>query len=227
MSVRVEVWGEFACFSRPELKTDRVSYDVMTPSAARGILESIYWHPGVRWFIDRIFVMNPIREERQPAETDAIRMMCMKRNEVKSKISANNVRTAMTGKAGELYLDTSSERNQRTSLILRDVHYVIEAHFVIGEGAGSGDNPGKVQDIVKRRLKKGQCFQQPYLGCREFPAGFREWAGGAPETVPLTQDLGYMLYDMDYSETGEIRPRFFRAWLKNGVMDLRECEVIM
>lgn len=225
MSVRVEVWGEFACFSRPELKTERVSYDVITPSAARGILESVYWHPGLKWTIDRIHVMHPIQTERQ-SESGGIRMMCMKRNEVKSKISANNVRTVMTGKTGELYLDTAAERNQRTSLILRDVRYVIEAHFEIGVGANPGDNPGKVQDIVKRRLKKGQCFQQPYLGCREFPACFREWEGGAPETVPLTKDLGYMLYDMDYS-AGEIRPRFFRARLKNGVMDLRECEVIM
>lgn len=227
MAIKVEVWGDFACFSRPEMKTERVSYDMMTPSAARGLLEAVYWHPGLRWSIDRIYVMKPIRLTRQQPEECGIRMTSIKRNEVKSKVSANNVRSVMTGGKGELYLDTSCERNQRTSLILQDVHYVIEAHFEIGANAHEGDNPGKFQDIMKRRLERGQCYHQPYFGNREFPAHFREWEGGSIETIPLTKDLGYMLYDLNYSEKENIRPMFFRAQLVEGVLDLRDCEVIM
>lgn len=228
MSVKVEVWGDYACFSRPELKTERVSYDVMTPSAARGLLEAVYWHPGMRWVIDKIYVLSPIRLEKQETkDTPDIKMTSIKRNEVKSKVLASSARTVMTGGGGELYLNTAAERNQRSSLILQDVHYVIEAHFEMTDRAAPGDNPGKFQDIMKRRLKKGQSFFQPYFGCREFPAHFREWEGGSIETIPLTKDLGYMLYGMDYSEPEDIRPQFFRAQLQNGVLDLRDCEVVM
>lgn len=230
MSVKVEVWGDYACFSRPELKTERVSYDTITPSAAVGLLEAIYWHPGMDWVIDKIYVMTPIRlTRRDGGEQNAgaeIRTTSIKRNEVKSKIPASNVRSVMTG-GGDLYLNTSAERNQRSSLILQDVHYVIEAHFNINQKAAPGDNPGKFQDIMKRRLRKGQCFQQPYFGNREFPAHFREWEGGTIETNHLTKDLGYMLYGMDYSNPGDIRPMFFRAQLEDGVLDLRDCEVVM
>ena len=228
MPVKIEVWGDYACFSRPELKTERVTYDVMTPSAARGILEALYWHPGLNWVIDRIYVLSPIRLEKQETkDTSDIKMTSIKRNEVKSKVLASSVRTVMTGGRGELYLNTASERNQRSSLILQDVHYVIEAHFEMTDKAAPGDNPGKFQDIIKRRLQKGQCFLQPYFGCREFPAHFREWEGGLIDTIPLTKDLGYMLYGMDYSDPENIRPQFFRAQLKNGVLDLRDCEVVM
>lgn len=231
MSVKVEVWGDYACFSRPELKTERVSYDMITPSAAAGLLEAIYWHPGLKWVIDRIYVMTPIRLSRAEGngqeETAEIRMTSVKRNEVKSKVSAMNVRTVMTTGRGKLYLNTSEERNQRSSLILQDVHYVIEAHFVMTEAAAEGDNPGKFQDIMRRRLKRGQCFHQPYFGCREFPAHFREWEGGEIVTSRLTKDLGYMLYGMDYSDPEDIRPMFFRAQLQDGVLDLRDCEVVM
>lgn len=231
MSVKVEVWGSYACFSRPELKTERVSYDMITPSAAVGLLEAVYWHPGLEWVIDKIYVMAPIRLKRKEAGSESdeadIKMTSIKRNEVKSKISANNVRTVMTGGTGSLYINTSEERNQRSSLILQDVHYVIEAHFNMTDKAAPGDNPGKFQDIMKRRLQKGQCYHQPCFGCREFPAHFREWEGGTIETIHLTKDLGYMLYGLDYSNQRDIRPMFFRAQLQDGVLDLRDCEVVM
>lgn len=233
MSVLVEVWGNFACFSRPEIKTERVTFDVITPSAARGLLEAIYWHPGLNWAVDRIYVMSPIRLEKRTAEDGEnmesadIKMTSIKRNEVNAKISASSVKKVMAGGKGSLYLNTAAERSQRSSLILQEVHYVLEAHFDMTSNAGSGDNPGKFQDIMKRRLKKGQCYHQPYFGCREFPAHFREWKGGPIPTVPLTKDLGYMLHSMDYSNPTEIRPRFFRAQMKDGVLDLGDCEVVM
>ena len=175
--------------------------------------------------------MAPIRLKRKEAGSESdeadIKMTSIKRNEVKSKISANNVRTVMTGGTGSLYINTSEERNQRSSLILQDVHYVIEAHFNMTDKAAPGDNPGKFQDIMKRRLQKGQCYHQPCFGCREFPAHFREWEGGTIETIHLTKDLGYMLYGLDYSNQRDIRPMFFRAQLQDGVLDLRDCEVVM
>ncbi|MCM1193442.1 MAG: type I-C CRISPR-associated protein Cas5c [Butyrivibrio sp.] len=230
MSVMVETWGKNACFSRPEMKTERVSYDIITPSAARGLLEAIYWHPGLNWVVDKIYLMAPIQLERQKeAEIDptGIKMTSVKRNEVKSKISASTVRTVMTTGGGSLYLNTAVERNQRSSLILQDVHYVIEAHFDMTPDASPGDNQGKFQDIMKRRLRKGQCYHQPYFGCREFPAHFREWEGGEIPVVPLTKDFGYMLHSMDYDNPAGICPRFFRAQMKDGVLDLRDCEVVM
>lgn len=227
MSIKVEVWGEYACFSRPELKTERVSYDVMTPSAARGVLEAIFWHPGLKWCVDRIYILNPIHLERHQEDVLDIQVTSIKRNEVKTKVSSSSIRAVMTGGGGTPYINTAAERNQRSSLVLQDVHYVIEAHFVMTDRAAPSDNPGKFQDIMKRRLEKGQCFHQPYFGCREFPAHFREWKGDCIDTIPLTKDLGYMLYDMDYSESENIRPQFFRAQLHNGVLDLRDCEVVM
>ena len=226
MAIKVEVWGDYACFSRPEMKTERVSYDMITPSAARGLLEAVYWHPGLKWIIDKIYVMKPIRLTRQQSEECGIRMTSIKRNEIKSKVSASNVRSVMTGGNGELYQDTSSERNQRTSLILQDVHYVIECHFDMTDRAASGDNPGKFQDILRRRLTKGQCYHTPYFGCREFPASFREWRGGKIPALDLTQELGWMLYDLDYTDPQNIQPQFFRARLAHGVLDCRNVEVV-
>lgn len=212
MSIKLEVWGEFACFTRPEMKAERVSYDIITPSAARGILEAIYWHPGLCYHIDRIYLLNPIRFTN------------VRRNEVKGVLSAKNALTALRGGNTIAYYSTE-ERQQRASMILRDVHYVVEAHFTISEDAKVGDNPGKFQSIIKRRLNNGQCYHQPYFGCREFPAHFREWSGGEIQAFPVTQDLGFMLYDMDYSNPENIKPRFFRAKLVNGVMTTTECEV--
>ena len=208
MSVKVEVWGDYACFSRPELKTERMSYDVMTPSAARGLLEAIYWHPGLRWVIDRIYVMRPIR------------FAGIRRNEVKSKISADNVRSAMSGGKQELYLCTSEDIQQRAATVLQDVRYVIEAHFVMTDQAAPSDNAGKFCDIMRRRLEKGQCYHQPCFGVREFPAQFRLWPGGEIPTTGESRDLGLMLYDMDYSDPRNITPMFFRAALENGVLNV-------
>lgn len=213
MSIKMEVWGDYALFTRPEMKTERVSYDVMTPSAARGIVEAVYYHPGLRWRIDRIHVLKPIRFTN------------IRRNEVKSKISASNVKTAMNGGGESPYLNAKADIVQRAALVLQEVHYVIEAHFDMTEAAAPSDNPGKFQDIVKRRLEKGQCFHTPYLGCREFPAHFRLWEGGEITAIRESRDLGYMLYDMDYSDSEDIRPMFFRAQMTGGVIDLQDCEV--
>lgn len=138
MAIQAEVWGDYACFTRPEMKTERVSYDVMTPSAARGLLESIYWHPGLRWVIDRIHVCAPIRFTN------------IRRNEVKDVISARRAKTVMEKGQGELYLAASESIQQRAAMVLRDVHYVIDAHFDMTDAAAPGDNPGKFQDIIKR-----------------------------------------------------------------------------
>lgn len=170
MPICLEVWGDYALFTRPEMKVERVSYDVMTPSAARGLIEAIYWHPGLRWTIDRIHVCTPIRFTN------------LRRNEIKSKIPARTARTVMEKGAGQLYLCTSDDIQQRAALLLRDVHYVIEAHFDMTDRAAEGDNPGKFQDIVKRRIQRGQFYHQPCFGCREFPAQFR-WCVELPHAL--------------------------------------------
>ncbi len=208
MAIQVEVWGEYACFSRCEMKTERVSYDCMTPSAARGLLESIYWHPGLRWRIDRIHVCSPIRFTN------------IRRNEVKDKINARSVKPVMERGAGELYLAAPESIQQRAAMVLRDVHYVIDAHFEMTDKAASGDNPGKFQDIIKRRLERGQCYSMPCFGTREFPAQFCRCTElpPCPKELEGRRDLGWMLLDMDYSEPENIVPRFFRAELADGVL---------
>ena len=211
--IQLEVWGDYALFSRPELKVERVSYDVPTPSAARGIVEAVYYHPGLQWHIDRIYVLNPIR------------FVSVRRNEVTSKISARNMRQAMQGGNQALYMAAPQEIVQRASLLLQDVHYVIEAHFEMTPKASLSDNPGKFQDIVTRRMEKGQCFHTPYFGCREFPVRFGRWGGGPIKTIDETRDLGLMLYDFDYTDPKNITPTYFRAKLENGVLDTRDCEV--
>jgi CRISPR-associated protein Cas5d len=210
---KVEVWGDYACFTRPELKVERVSYDLMTPSAARGLLEAIYWHPGMKWIVDKIHVLNPI------AFTN------IRRNEVKSKISARNVHSVMKGASTPLFINTTDDIQQRAAMVLQKVHYVIEAHFEMTQKASPSDNVGKFCDVMRRRLEKGQCFHRPYFGCREFPANFRKWQG---EEIPSAypdedRDLGLMLFDLDYEKS--ITPMFFRAKLENGVLDLQNCEV--
>ena len=212
MSVLMEVWGLTACFTRPEMKTERVSYDVPTPSAARGMIESIYYHPGLKWTIDRIWVLNPIQ------------FMNLRRNEVSSKISASNVMQEANG-GKQSCIVTTQDIQQRAAMMLKDVRYVIEAHFDMTDKANASDNPGKFQDIVKRRLRKGACYAAPYLGTRECTAHFRLWEGGAIEGIDETRDLGYMLYDMDYSDPEHIQPMFFRAKMEHGCIDLRGCEV--
>lgn len=208
MSVKFKVWGDYALFTRPEMKTERVSYDVMTPSAARGICDAIFWHPGLRWVIDSITVLEPIVFTN------------LRRNEVKSKISARNVRTVMDRGKGELYIASAEDIVQRASMLLKNVRYVIEAHFEMTDKATPGDNPGKFQDIMTRRLCKGQFYHQPCFGCREFPANFAPYEGETvcPEELKGEKDLGFMLYDMDYSDSKNIKPLFFRAKLVNGVL---------
>ena len=213
MSVLMEVWGPMACFTRPEMKTERVSYDVPTPSAARGMIESIYYHPGLKWTIDRIWVLNPIQ------------FMNLRRNEVSSKISASNVMQEANG-GKQSCIVTTQDIQQRAAMMLKDVRYVIEAHFDMTDKANASDNPGKFQDIVKRRLRKGACYAAPYLGTRECTAHFRLWEGGTIEGIDETRDLGYMLYDMDYSDPEHIQPMFFHAKMEHGCIDLRGCEVI-
>lgn len=208
MAIQVEVWGDYACFTRPEMKTERISYDCMTPSAARGILESIYWHPGLRWVIDRIHVCAPIRFTN------------IRRNEVKDVISARKVKAVMEKGQGELYLATPESIQQRAAMVLTNVRYVIDAHFVMTDNAAPGDNPGKFQDILKRRLERGRFYSMPYFGTREFSAHFRrcETLPPCPEDLKGTCDLGWMLWDMDYRDPENITPKFFRASLRDGVM---------
>ena len=212
MPIQVDVWGDYACFTRPEMKTERVSYDVMTPSAARGLLESIYWHPGLRWVIECIHVCSPIRFTN------------IRRNEVKDVISARAVKSVMEKGKGidELYLATTESIQQRAAMVLKDVHYVIDAHFDMTDKAAPGDNPGKFQDIIKRRLERGQCYSMPYFGTREFAAHFARCTElpPCPEELLGERDLGWMLWDMDYTDPQDIKPKFFRAKLVDGAMDV-------
>ena len=214
--VKVRVWGEYALFCRPEMKVERCSYDMMTPSAARGLLESVYWHPGCKWVVDKIYVRKPIR------------FTSIRRNEVKNKVSGSSALKVMKGGKSDLSIYSKSEIVQRASVILRDVDYVIEAHFEMSEQASDADNPGKFKDIIMRRLRRGECYHQPYFGCREFPANFELYEEDEIDTAYPGEhrDLGYMLFDMDYSDPENIQPMFFRAVLENGVLDLKDCEVV-
>lgn len=202
--VKLKVRGEYACFTRPEMKVERVSYDVITPSAARGILEAIYWKPQIRWIIDRIHVLNPIRFTN------------MRRNEVGAKASATTARSAMKNGRGNLGIVVEEQRQQRASTLLRDVAYIIEAHFDLLD---ESDPPGKHLDMFNRRAAKGQCFHRPYLGCREFPAHF-ELVDGDPPRSQLAgegeRDLGYMLHDIDFAD--DMTPHFYRAVMRDGVI---------
>jgi CRISPR-associated protein Cas5d len=223
--IMLEVWGDYASFNRPEMKVERVSYDVMTPSAARGILEAIYWKPEMRWVVDEIHVLSPIR------------FMQVRRNEVSGTIpvkGATGVNAAMKEDRGKLGKDVSSARQQRAAMVLRDVRYGIRAHVdVVG---GDDDNPApeaKHLEMFKRRAAKGQYFHHPYLGNREFPAHFRlvEDLPGPPQELQEDRDLGWMLHDIVYREDPDgaivesnrgrrltAEPRFFRASLDHGVL---------
>lgn len=212
--IQMEVWGGYACFSRPELHVERCSYDVPTPSAARGMVEAVFYHPGLVWHIDKIHVLKPIRFAN------------IRRNEVKSKVPGSAVRSAVRNGGPVPYIAASQDIAQRAAMVLQDVRYVIESHFDMTDRAAPGDNPGKFQDIVTRRLEKGQCYHTPYLGCREFPAYFRRWPGGPIPAIEENRDLGLMLYDMDYTDPAGITPLFFRAKLENGVLDTADCEVL-
>lgn len=209
--IRLHIWGERACFSRPEFKVERVSYDVITPSAARGILEAIHWKPAIRWQIDRIHVLKPIRFES------------IRRNEVGGKLSPSSVAKAMkAGSTSGLANYVDEDRQQRAATVLRNVAYVIDAHFELTDKASPEDSVGKHLDIFKRRARKGQYFHAPCMGVREFPAHFEllEGDNAFPErdAALSDQDLGWMLHDLDFSDG--MRPRFFRASMKNGVIEV-------
>ncbi len=225
--IKLKTWGEFACFTRPEMKVERVSYDVITPSAARGVLEAIYWKPQIRWVVDRIHVLKPIRFTN------------IRRNEVSSKASASNAKSAMKKGTADspLGLFIEENRQQRAATLLTNVAYVIEAHF---ELIDESDPVEKHFNIFKRRAEKGQYFHHPYFGCREFPCDF-DWIDGEIPASELTgeQDLGYMLHDIEYQPTKENKsdtisadngerlntiPLFFRAKMVNGVIEVPELE---
>ncbi len=234
----LRIWGDFACFTRPEMKVERVSYDVITPSAARAVFDAIHWHPTFRWVIDRIYVCRPIK------------FMTIRRNELEG-----GVITLKQVSRGELRpVLVESSRQQRASTILRDVNYVVKAHIEMRTGDelrrlgydpsqfdASEETPQKHISIFRRRAQKGQCFAQPYLGCREFSAFFAlmdhnpkvfpgQYSSGLPEekvlstseiyTIPETRDLSWMLFDIDYFAEGGPAPMLFRAQMNEGIVDV-------
>lgn len=214
MTVRLHVWGEYACFTRPEMKVERVSYDVITPSAARGILEAIHWKPAIRWHVERIHVLRPIR------------FQSIRRNEVGAKASTANALSAMKrGTTEGLGLIVDENRQQRAAMVLMDVSYVIEARFTMTEKAGAEDTPAKHISMFNRRASQGQCFHRPCLGAREFAAEFALIGEGQPlppsdlEPGRRDADFGWMLHDIDF-EGGRNESRFFRAVMKDGVIEV-------
>jgi CRISPR-associated protein Cas5d len=212
MAYGVKLWvrGDYACFTRPEMKVERVSYDVMTPSAARGVLEAIHWKPALRWVVDRIRVLKPIR------------FQSIRRNEVGSKIPEGNARRAMkAGSLAGLSLFVDENRQQRAATVLREVAYVIEAHFERTPKWGREDNEAKHHEMFARRAMKGQCFHQPCLGCREFPADFcfiEDDKYEPDDELSGERDLGWMLYDIDFASG--MTPLFFRPMMSDGVIDV-------
>ncbi len=208
--IRLKIWGERACFTRPEMKVERVSYDVITPSAARGILEAIHWKPAIRWVVDSIQVLKPIRFES------------IRRNEVGGKLSAASVGKAMkAGRTDGLVAYVEEDRQQRAATILRDVAYVVHAHFELTDRAGAEDNIGKHLDTFNRRARKGQYFHAPCLGTREFPASFELLEGdidlsALSDALRGERDLGWMLHDIDFADG--MTPHFFRAQMSDGLI---------
>lgn len=208
--VRLRVWGARACFTRPEMAAERVSYDVMTPSAARGILEAIHWKPAIRWTIERIRVLSPIRTES------------LRRNEVSTKPSPRDLaRRINAGEQPALFVE--DHRAQRAAIVLRDVDYVIEARFELTDKAGPEDNAGKHADMFRRRARQGQCFKQPVMGVREFPAYFQLLDDESPDPEPHPElagerRLGWMLHDLDFANNAT--PRFFHAVMRDGVIEV-------
>ena len=215
--IKLLVWGEFACFSRPEMKAERTTYDTMTASAGRGILSAIYWKPAIDWQVDRIRVLNQIK------------FTSIRRNEVENKIRISEAISAAKGNEVDLHQYAASERQQRASLMLRDVAYVIEAHFEMTSMAGEDDTPEKHYNIFLRKARKGACFHTPCLGLRELPAKFRlldedEYFPNSYYHDHDEVDLGYMLHSIDYEH--DMTPRFFRAVMKCGVIEVPEVRAL-
>lgn len=224
----LKVWGDYACFTRPEMKVERVSYDVITPSAARAVFEAILWKPEIRWTVTKIEVLRPIR------------WISVRRNEVGAIASETTAK-----QSGGLYIE--DHRQQRAGLFLRDVAYRLHARFDVVDGSkhihrypelrsrfppdpeeSQPENPAKYLAMFQRRARKGQCAWQPYLGCREFSAHFElvddpQAAAQAEPPIPDSPDLGWMLHDIDFADG--MKPGFFRAVMKNGVIDLDGVEV--
>lgn len=221
----LEVRGDFACFTRPEMKVERVSYDVITPSAARAIFEAIFWKPAIRWQVRRIEVLAPVRW---------------------TSVRRNEVATVASDRSDGIFIEDA--RQQRAGLFLRDVAYRLQADLVFvppvsrktpfrtvdallvdpqerAEWA-KDENPGKYNAMFERRARKGQCFNQPYLGCREFSCAFQLVEGTDPVAPALdeTRDLGFMLYDMDFTDPNDPKPAFFRARMENGVIEVPTWE---
>ena len=198
--LEVRVWGDLACFTRPEMKVERVSYPVPTPSAARGILEAIFWRPQFRWRIEEIWVLKPIR------------YFSVLRNEVNSKASHRSAKSWADG--GGRFV-APQDRAQRHTLALRDVDYVIRARMHLQPGINH--HPAKYRDQFRRRVRRGRCFSRPYLGCREFAARFAE-PTGHEQPIDRTDDIGRMLYDLDYAADGRGTPYFFEGDLAAGIL---------
>lgn len=203
-ALEVKVWGDFACFTRPEMKVERVSYDVMTPSAARGVLEAIFWKPEFSWQVREIWVLKPIRH------------FSILRNEVNSKAVVSTARGWADDGGGYFAED---DRAQRHTLALRDVAYLIKADIALKPHAT--DDVAKYRDQFRRRVNRGQRHSVPYFGCREFAAHFG-LPDGTEQPIDFTDDLGRMLFDLDYASDGSGRgtPRFFSALLDSGVLNV-------
>lgn len=206
----IEFTGNFACFTRPEMKVERVSYDVMTPSAARACFEAILWKPAIRWHIRKIEVLKPIR------------WINLRRNEVASVVSTRNVETAMKNGTDILGLNIEDDRQQRAGLFLRDVAYRVHADLEFFPERDPSAQANKYYEMFERRTSKGQCVNQPYLGCREFAAWFRLIPDTTTESAAIdeTRDLGFMLHDLDFSKPNDPQPRFFRAKIENGTVNI-------
>jgi CRISPR-associated protein Cas5d len=198
--VKIKVWGSLACFTRPEMKVERVSYEAMTPSAARGILEAIFWKPEFRWEVREISVLKPIR------------FYSIVRNEVNSRAVDKTARQ-WSQKGGGYHAD--EDRAQRHTLALRDVAYVIAADVAVRSGVE--EDPAKFRDQFRRRVARGQSYLTPYLGCREFAASFEE-PDDNEQPISTTVELGRMLFDLDYQSDGRGQPRFFQARLEQGIL---------
>lgn len=213
--VEVKVWSPaeapYACFTRPEMKVERVSYPVMTPSAARGVLEAIFWKPQISWRVQEIVVLNPIT------------YFSLMRNEVNTRTSERSARSWEKNGGGFV---ASEDRAQRNTLALRDVAYIIRANIALKPGVD--EDPAKYRDQFRRRVARGQCYAMPYLGCREFTAAFGPVEGDEVSTAGSMR-IGRMLYDLDFinGNSGEAIPRFFDTELVDGVLRIPRWEEVM
>lgn len=236
----LEVWGDYACFTRPEMKVERVSYDVITPSAARAIFEAILWKPAIRWHVTKIEVLNPIK------------WITVRRNEVGKTVSGPNAKQISGESEPPIGIFIEEDRQQRAGLFLKEVRYRIHGYFdfippeerngnistspeLLGDRQGDGNDShvgeteAKYAAMFERRAQKGQCFHRPYLGCREFACYFRlvDPKEILPEPIDETRDLGFMLYDLDFEDINDPTPEFFRAKMEKGtiITDRGEVEV--